>query len=63
MVSTKVDTPALVGLSSSAPYYHDGSATTLRDLLLENGSIHGMGNVSKLSDKNVDDLVAYLETL
>jgi cytochrome c553 len=59
----KVDTPALVGLSSSAPYYHDGSATTLRDLLMENGSIHGMGNLTKLSDKNVDDLVAYLETL
>ena len=59
----KVDTPALVGLSSSAPYYHDGSATTLRDLLLENGSIHGMGKLSSLNDKNVDDLVAYLETL
>lgn len=60
---SRVDTPALVGLTSSAPYYHDGSATTLRDLLLENGTIHGMGNVSKLSDKNVNDLVAYLETL
>jgi DNA-binding beta-propeller fold protein YncE len=59
----KVDTPALVGLSSSAPYYHDGSATTLRDLLLENGSIHGMGKLNSLSDKNVDDLVAYLKTL
>ncbi len=59
----KVDTPALVGLSSSAPYYHDGSASTLRDLLLENGSIHGMGKLSALTDKNVDDLVAYLQTL
>jgi DNA-binding beta-propeller fold protein YncE len=59
----KVDTPALVGLASSAPYYHDGSATTLRDLLLENGSIHGMGQLASLSDKNVDDLVAYLKTL
>ena len=59
----KVDTPALVGLAASAPYYHDGSAQTLRDLLLENGSIHGMGNLSKLSDKSVNDLVAYLKTL
>ncbi len=59
----KVDTPALVGLSASAPYYHDGSATTLRDLLLENGSIHGMGKLSALSSSNVDDLVAYLKTL
>jgi cytochrome c553 len=59
----KVDTPALVGLAASAPYYHDGSAVTLRALLLENGSIHGMGKVSHLSEKDIDALVSYLETL
>jgi DNA-binding beta-propeller fold protein YncE/mono/diheme cytochrome c family protein len=59
----KVDTPALVGLAASAPYYHDGSAPTLRSLLLENGSVHGMGKLAHLSDQNVDDLIAYLKTL
>jgi cytochrome c553 len=58
-----VDTPSLVGLAHSAPYYHDGSARTLRAVLLENGSIHGMGDTSKLSDAQLDDLVAYLKTL
>lgn len=58
-----VDTPALVGLASSAPYYHDGSASTLRTLLLENGTIHGMGKLSHLSEQSIGDLVAYLETL
>lgn len=58
-----VDTPSLIGLAASAPYYHDGSAPTLRALLFENGSIHDMGKVSELSTGQVDDLVAFLETL
>jgi DNA-binding beta-propeller fold protein YncE/mono/diheme cytochrome c family protein len=59
----KVDTPSLIGLAHSAPYYHDGSAATLEALLLENGSVHGMGDVKKLSDRQIDDLIAYLESL
>lgn len=59
----KVDTPSLLGVGLSAPYYHDGSASTLSAVLRENGSVHGMGKVSNLSDQNIDDLVAYLETL
>lgn len=58
-----VDTPSLVGLAHSAPYYHDGSARTLTALLLDNASIHGMGSVAKLTDGQVGDLVQYLETL
>jgi DNA-binding beta-propeller fold protein YncE/mono/diheme cytochrome c family protein len=58
-----VDTPSLIGLAHSAPYYHDGSAATLEALLLENGSVHGMGNTSALSDGQVSDLSAYLKTL
>jgi cytochrome c553 len=59
----KVNTPSLLGLASSAPYYHDGSASTLRDLVLENGSVHGMGRLDSLKNQEVDDLVAFLETL
>jgi DNA-binding beta-propeller fold protein YncE len=57
-----VDTPSLIGLAESAPYYHDGSAATLRALLLGNGSVHGMID-AELEDGQVDDLVAFLETL
>jgi cytochrome c553 len=59
----KVNTPSLHGLAASAPYYHDGSAASLRDLVLENGSVHGMGHLSELEPREVDDLVAFLETL
>jgi DNA-binding beta-propeller fold protein YncE/mono/diheme cytochrome c family protein len=58
-----VDTPSLVGLAHSAPYYHDGSARTLSALLMDNASIHGMGSVAKLTDGQIGDLVQYLETL
>lgn len=58
-----VDTPSLIGLANSAPYYHDGSATTLGALLRGKGNIHGMGRTSKLTDGQIGDLVAYMETL
>jgi mono/diheme cytochrome c family protein len=59
----RVDTPSLVGLAHSAPYYHDGSARTLRSLVMENASVHGMGRTEHLDGKQIGDLVAYLETL
>jgi DNA-binding beta-propeller fold protein YncE/mono/diheme cytochrome c family protein len=59
----EVDTPSLIGLAHSAPYYHDGSASSLHALMRGNGSIHGMGRISRLDDDEIDDLVAYLETL
>lgn len=58
-----VDTPSLVGIAHSAPYYHDGSAATLEAVLLENGNIHGMGRLAKLTTRDRSDLIAYLETL
>ena len=59
----ETDTPSLVGLAHSAPYYHDGSAATLEALLLGNANVHGMGRIAKLSDGEIDDLVQYLKTL
>jgi len=59
----KVDTPSLIGLAASAPYYHDGSAQTLRAALMENGTVHDMGVTVGLESAEVDDLVAFLETL
>jgi mono/diheme cytochrome c family protein len=57
------DTPSLIGLAASAPYYHDGSAATLESLLTDRGLVHGMADVAELSDAQIADLVAYLETL
>lgn len=59
----EVNTPSLIGLAQSAPYYHDGSARTLESMLKDNASIHDMGNVAKLTDVQISDLVQYLETL
>jgi cytochrome c553 len=59
----KVDTPSLVGVASSAPYYHDGSAATLEALLRDAALVHGMADVEGLDAKEIADLVAYLETL
>jgi len=60
-----VDTPSLVGIAASAPYFHDGSAPTLETLLRDHGTVHGMAGdeTGKLSDAQVADLKAYLETL
>jgi cytochrome c553 len=58
-----VDTPSLVAVALSAPYFHDGSATTLRDVVTGKGTIVGMGKISGLKPGQVDDLVAYLQTL
>jgi cytochrome c peroxidase len=59
----EVNTPSLVGLALTAPYYHDGSARTLEAMLKDNANIHGMGNYAKLTDAQISDLVQYLETL
>ncbi len=57
------DTPSLLGLHASAPYYHDGSAPTLESLLRDRAGVHGMADMSKLTDAQLGDLVAFLETL
>ncbi len=59
------DTPSLVGLAASAPYFHDGSAPTLGTLLRDHGGVHGMASDASaaLTDAQVADLAVYLETL
>jgi len=59
----KSDTPSLVGLAASAPYYHDGSAATLEALLADRGAVHGMADTAELTGAQRADLVAFLETL
>jgi cytochrome c peroxidase len=59
-----IDTPSLVGLAASAPYFHDGSAATLEVLLRDHGTVHGMvDGATELTDAQIRDLVAFLESL
>jgi cytochrome c peroxidase len=55
-----VDTPSLRALWLTAPYFHDGSALTLEDVL-DSGTAHNISAV--LTSKEVEDLVAYLQSL
>jgi YVTN family beta-propeller protein len=51
------DTPSLRGLFDTAPYLHDGSAPTLREAVTRHT------NASALSPSDLDDLVAFLESI
>jgi mono/diheme cytochrome c family protein len=56
--------PSLVGIGSRGPFMHDGCAATLRDRFnpaCGGGDRHGV--TSSLSSAQIDDLVAYLQTL
>lgn len=57
------DTPALRGLAESAPYLHDGSAATLRDVLTTRNVGDRHGRTSHLRPDEIDDLVEYLRSL
>ena len=50
-------------MAHTAPYYHDGSAKDLYALLTDKGSVHDMADLSKLSQRDVADLTAYLRSL
>lgn len=57
------DTPTLVELWRTAPYLHDGSAATLREVLIEANKKDEHGKTSHLSDEQINDLVEYLRSL
>lgn len=53
-------TPTLKGIWETAPYLHDGSAPTLRDVLVTRNQANRHGNLSGLSAIQVDQLISYL---
>jgi YVTN family beta-propeller protein len=55
-----IDTPTLLGVWETAPYLHDGSAPTIRDVLTTANPKDAHGFTSSLSPKELDQLVAYL---
>ncbi|GAB4195276.1 MAG: hypothetical protein OHK0013_01310 [Sandaracinaceae bacterium] len=58
-----LDTPTLRGLWRTAPYLHDGSALTLREVLTTRNVDDRHGSTSTLTSADLDDLEAYLLTL
>ena len=56
--SSGIDTPTLLGVWGTAPYFHDGSAATL-DAVVESG--HGIPGNLPAADREA--LVAFLESL
>jgi hypothetical protein len=61
-IGSPYDTPSLIGLAASAPYYHDGSAETLDDVLRSYGIGREMADFSELTLAQKSDLKAFLET-
>jgi YVTN family beta-propeller protein len=57
---TAFDTPPLRWLWETAPYFHDGSAATLRDVFIQPGA-HQI--VQRVSAGDLDALIAFLLTL
>lgn len=57
------DTPSLVELWRTAPYLHDGSAATVRELFVGRNPRNRHGTTTNLSEQQLDDLCAYLLSL
>ncbi|HEY5920304.1 MAG TPA: hypothetical protein VIV11_01480 [Kofleriaceae bacterium] len=55
--------PSLIGVGGRAPFMHDGCASTLRDRFGACGGGDSHGHTSQLTSEQLDDLVAYLESL
>jgi cytochrome c peroxidase len=56
---TKFNPPSLRGVSQGGPYFHNNSALTLRDVL----AVRKHQLMSELSQRQLDDLVSYLQSL
>jgi DNA-binding beta-propeller fold protein YncE len=60
-VLSNVDTPSLIAIRARSPFFHDGSAPTLRDAITVLQGTHTV--TTALTPSDVDDLVTYLESL
>jgi cytochrome c peroxidase len=57
---TQFDTPSLLGIWATAPYFHDGSAQTLADVL-RMGNEHSVAD--RISETESQDLLSFLLAL
>jgi len=59
----RFDTPTLIEGWRTAPYLHDGSAATMREVLTTHNPYDQHGKTSHLTPQQLDDLAAYLLSL
>ena len=59
----RLQVPSLVGVAYHQPYIHTGCASTLRERFDPACGGANHGNLAGLNQTDIDDLVAYLETL
>ena len=57
---TNFDTPTLRGVWNTAPYFHDGSAKTLKEVL-QSGTTHDI--TDRLTDNELETLIRFLKGL
>ena len=57
------DTPTLHELWRTAPFLHDGSAATIRDVLTTRNPKDEHGKTSRLTPQQIDDLAEYILSL
>lgn len=60
---TGIDTPTLLNVWQTAPYLHDGSAETLRDVILTRNPDGLHGDTAGLTEDELGQLVAYLQQI
>jgi cytochrome c peroxidase len=59
----ELDTPTLIEVWRTAPYLHDGSAASLRDVLTTRNAGDHHGKTSQLTPDQINDLAAYVLSL
>ena len=60
----KFYTPTLIEAWRTAPYLHNGSAATIRDVITKCSSQSGLhGDAEGLTDRQIDDLCSYVLSL
>ncbi len=57
------DTPTLIECWRTAPYLHDGRYTTMKQVIKEGKHGRKFGEVEKLTEQEINDLVAYVLSL
>jgi hypothetical protein len=58
------NSPSLLGLSISAPYFHDGSAQTLRDVMAKHTlTLNGPPINTLLTQQQLDDLLSFIGSI
>jgi cytochrome c peroxidase len=57
------DTPTLIEVWRTAPYLHDGRYKTLRELIVDGKHVNTKGQLDKLSETEIDDLIDYVLSL